>query len=547
MQKQLSEREKRTLNELLQVNILSNNQDRLTRQKPGSLKFLTDNLNNNNDDKNISYNNRKSPLTSTAFFQKNRKNNRTQKVLSLKPKRLVKLYGGEIPLKFLGKATLDYPKTFYTRDHDEFERKINSTGKKSKGPNSIENEIVNINEETEFKASSGIKFAQHSNNFYKLKKNIDLISENRKRSYENLFNKLVKLFDIQAKLFFTEEFEENNYFSKTTSTFNTLSSQKMSTLNYKNISEEKSNSANSSKIKKIISVCFEIGVSMYKFLILILTELREKKDENIKLFKKSNEMEIRNNQIAKEFETLQKYHNRYDVNSKIYLQQCRENTIKNIKEKFNRKENEYIMNIYKLEEEIRNLTVLLNKNKEYYNKLKETEKEVEKSKRKNEEMKFYFNKELQEKIIQNANEKDREEELSNKVQDLEDIIDQLKKEQEDNKRKEIENNAKVKKIKMIVNEKNENILMINEELEWFRREYDKERFNHNNTKVALQILESRIFKDDEKPSEEKVKKEEKEANKNNTVNKKDKNADKKKEENKGDIKLNLILSSESND
>ena len=28
-----------------------------------------------------------------------------------------------------------------------------------------ENEIVNINEETEFKASSGVKFAQHSNNF----------------------------------------------------------------------------------------------------------------------------------------------------------------------------------------------------------------------------------------------------------------------------------------------------------------------------------------------------------------------------------------------
>ena len=380
-----------------------------------------------------------------------------------------------------------------------------------------------------------------------MKKNIDLLSDSRKRSYENLFNKLVKLFDIQAKLFFTEEFEDNNYFSKTASTFNTLSSQKISTINYKNISEEKSNNAVSSKIKKIISVCFEIEVAMYKFLNLILTELREKKDENIKLFKRSNEQEIRNNQITKEFETLQKYHNRYDVNSKIYLQQCRENTIKNIKEKFNKKENEYILNIYKLEEEIRNLTVLLNKNKIYYNKLKETEKEVEKSKKKNEEMKFYYNKELQERIIQNANEKDREEELINKVQELEDTIDQLKKEQEDNKRKEIENNAKVKKIRMIVNEKNENILMINEELEWFRREYDKERFNHNNTKVALQILESRIFKEEEKPSEEKTKKEENEANKNKTVNKNDKNADKKKAENKGEIELNLNISSESND
>ena len=51
---------------------------------------------------------------------------------------------------------------------------------------------------------------------------------------------------------------------------------------------------------------------------------------------------------------------------------------------------------------------------------------------------------------------------------------------------------------MIVNEKNENICMLNEELEWYIREYTKEKFNHNNSKTALQILEKRIFKDDEK-------------------------------------------------
>lgn len=50
-------------------------------------------------------------------------------------------------------------------------------------------------------------------------------------------------------------------------------------------------------------------------------------------------------------------------------------------------------------------------------------------------MKFLFNKEIHEKIIQNANEKDKEEELNNKLDDLEETIDKLKEDQEINKRK----------------------------------------------------------------------------------------------------------------
>ena len=191
------------------------------------------------------------------------------------------------------------------------------------------------------------------------------------------------------------------------------------------------------------------------------------------------------------------------------------------------------------------MTILLSKNKEYYNKLKETEKEIEKSKKQNEEMKSLYNKEIHEKIIQNANEKDREEELNNKIIELEETIDRLKEEQEGNKRKEIETNAKVKKIRMIINEKNENILMLNEELEWYIREYQKEKFNHNNTKTALQILENRIFKDDGTDGE-KSKKDETDDNKENNK-KSNSNSNKKGEEdNNKVIKLTLNISGDSN-
>ena len=94
---------------------------------------------------------------------------------------------------------------------------------------------------------------------------------------------------------------------------------------------------------------------------------------------------------------------------------------------------------------------------------------------------------------------------------------------------------------MIVNEKNENILMLNEELEWYLREYQKEKFNHNNTKAALQILENRLFKDDDKTDGDKSKKEESDEVKENNI----KN-NKKEEENKDAPKLVLNISHDSN-
>jgi len=173
----------------------------------------------------------------------------------------------------------------------------------------------------------------------------------------------------------------------------------------------------------------------------------------------------------------------------MYLAKARANTINNIKNLFNKKENEYKISMYKMEDEIKDLTHLLNKNKDYFTKYKEKEAEVIASKRQRDEYKYLYNKEIQEKILQNANEKDKEEELNKKVNDLEDNIDELKEEIEENKRKEIESNAKISKMMMILHEKNENIRMAHEELEWYIREYYKK-------KNEIKILENRVFKND---------------------------------------------------
>ena len=139
-----------------------------------------------------------------------------------------------------------------------------------------------------------------------------------------------------------------------------------------------------------------------------------------------------------------------------------------------------------MEDEIKDLTHLLNKNKDYYTKFKEKEAEVLINKKQRDEYKYLYNKEIQEKMFQKSDEKDKEEELTKKVITLEDNIDELKEEIEINKRKEIESNAKLSKIKMILREKNENLFMLNEELEWYIREYYKKN-------KELKALENRIL------------------------------------------------------
>ena len=465
---------KSSLSSLLKINLLSVKTEKISRQKPHL------NIFNNTDTFNkvtaINDDIIKSNLTTTSFYKPYIKINRD--TLSNKSRKNKTMYTGKIPLEFMGKATLDCAKTFYTTSNEELKKnKKIYTVVKNKVFNPFNNEIMNIDKKTEFKFTSEIKFAQTSSDWYKIKKYKSLISELRKQEFEHLFIKISKLLDNQARIFFSKE-NENSFLSpiRTKNINNNI-----------NVEEEEKNVP--IKLKKIIALGLEIGININKFTNLIFNELREKNEENSKLLQRGNDEEMRCNHVTKELEKLQKFCENYDIKSKMYLAKARANTINNIKNLFNKKENEYKISMYKMEDEIKDLTHLLNKNKDYFMKYKEKEAEVIASKRQRDEYKYLYNKEIQEKILQNANEKDKEEELNKKVNDLEDNIDELKEEIEENKRKEIESNAKISKMMMILHEKNENIRMAHEELEWYIREYYKK-------KNEIKILENRVFKND---------------------------------------------------
>jgi hypothetical protein len=104
-----------------------------------------------------------------------------------------------------------------------------------------------------------------------------------------------------------------------------------------------------------------------------------------------------------------------------------------------------------------------------------------------------LNKELQDKNLEYALEKDQKEELIIKLDELNESIKELKEERDYNKRIEIENNAQILKMKIVLNEKNEHLMMMNEELEHYIREYTKEKSNHQNSLNSLRALENRIY------------------------------------------------------
>ena len=482
METPLSENRTKNLSNLLKIKLLTiHDNNKFSRQK-NQLKIFnnTDTFKQFRPVNNIIT----SPnLTTTSFYKQYQKQSRD--LFINKSKRNKTMYSGKIPLEFMGKATLDCTKTFCTTTNEELKKnkKLYSVVK-NKVFNPFNNEIMNINKKTELKFKTQIKFSQNSSDWYKFKKYKGLISELRQREFDDLFNKILKLLDIQTLIFFANH-EQNN----------------------KNNKEEEEKIILPDKLKKIISLGLEIGNGIIKFTNLLFNELREKTEENSKLVQSRNEQEMKCNHVTQELDKLQKFCESYDISSKMYLAKARENTINNIKDFFHKKENEYKINLYKMEDEIKDLTHLLNKNKDYYTKYKEKEAEVINNKRQRDEYKYLYNKEIQEKILLNASEKDKEEELNKKVNELEDNIDELKEEIEGNKRKEIESNAKLSKIMMILREKNENILMLNEELEWYIREYNKK-------KNELKTLENRVFKNnnDIKKSVNKEPKEQKENN-----------------------------------
>lgn len=419
-------------------------------------------------------------------------------MLKYKPKRLINFKGINIPLPTLGKASLDYSKTLCSEMNSEIKKSstvniFNSKQSiKKNNINKIE-ELIKDDNLIEFKNIYILKYAQYSDNFSKFHQYKELVTDARKRDFEDLYCKISKSLETQSQILLNDLNNENkNINSISVSPYATTSqiSQTKNNFLYKNDNQSISNK------KKILVICSDYSYYIIRFINLLFKEIKEYKNEIIKLLKNNHEYELKINTLTKELDDIKTYLNKYNINKKIFEEKEKENAIKIIKDKYIHKENEYIITMHTLQEEIYSLIKLLDRNKNYYNKFKEVEKEINNSKKNNDLLRIKFNKELHEKNLQCAIEKDKREELLNQLNDLNNTIKELKEQKDQQKRQEIEITAQILKMKIIIDEKNESLMMMSEELEHYMREYNKEKYNYQNTLAVLRALENRIYNEE---------------------------------------------------
>ena len=481
---------------------MSNKSKTLDKDIHNLRQLLRENILSISSNKKIKFS--EEPYIKTNPNQNNDSLNNNKKIFSFsmlkyKPKRLINFKGINIPLPTLGKASLDYSKTFGQDNASELKQfsKTNLFNSrtlitKHKSKNKIE--LVKDDNLIEFKNIFIIKYAQFSDNFSKFHQNKELITDARKRDFEDLYSKISKSLELQSQLLLNDLDDKNKQNEKQNINVNPYSTANLTTESKDKNMFNKDDNIN--KKKKVIELCADYSSYIIKFINILFKEIKEYKNEIIKLLKKNHEYELKINCLKKELDDLKNYLNKYNINKRIFEEKEKENSIKKIKNKYLHKENEYLTTMYKLEDEIYSLIKLLDKNKDYYNKYKKAETEINIKNKNSDILKLRFNKELSDKNLQFLIEKDKREELMYKLEELNSVIKELKEQKETQKRQEIEINAQILKMKIIIDEKNENLMMMNEELEYYIREYNKEKYNHINTLAVLRSLENRIYNEE---------------------------------------------------
>ena len=461
----------------------------------------------------------------------------------------------------LGKSTLDVKKIF---------GKINIKKKRE----TEKEEIKDVPNEKllSFKNEYILKFAKNYEYFNNLGKNSELISESKKEHFLDFFKKIKRILINQTNIFFDDykmknkeenfKFEtldiksgfykyksnQSNKSLELPKIFTTLQNEELSeisTIEKNKLKENKIEEKLNSKNKEIISSWYQLCTLINKFLSLIFNELKESKEYIRQITQKLKDYEVRSEKNNKEIEHMKSFLDKYEVNSKIFLKIKNEKEIEKMKLIFNKKENEYILSNYQLKTEIKNLTSLLEENQKYYNLYKQLEKGKDIDKKKNEELKYFYNLELQEKNMENIIHTENEEELNKKIDELNKVIEGLKSDKDEYKKKDIENKIKIKNLIMNINEKNENIRMQNEEIEWFIREYNKLNNNYLDTKKDLRNIENLLLtkmkgKENNKERNELEKNKEEKSDKNDNKNEKDDEKDNEQSESEKSFLENIF-------
>ena len=203
-------------------------------------------------------------------------------------------------------------------------------------------------------------------------------------------------------------------------------------------------------------------------------ELHFIKNENLimkqKMLSQDSELHTKNKEISE----INDYILKYDLTNKVKYGKKKEASIQDVKQKFNSQEAGYVLTIHKLQEEINQLTNLLDQNKNDLIKYKTDSAKLKKLQLDCEKDKDAFEQKISEKEVAIKLLTDEAVDLNEKILELENEIQQFKEKEKKIKLDIIEYEAKIKNLNDIVTKDNEMI----DNLEKENRKYKERKIEY---------------------------------------------------------------------
>ena len=362
----------------------------------------------------------------------------------------------------------------------------------------IINKEFNINNKKviNFKSDQIKFFSKISGEFTIFKKFVNFMSDRNKLTLNHYLSQLSNLIEIQRNVLFIDNINYNYFESQRKE--KTILDKNMNT-SYQNIisqpKEKKKIILDEQKVHnlfdndtmfKYLNINSEYNTLLNKCFDLVFNELKELKEKNMELLKANFENDILLNSRNKELKEIQKYLNSSEAKAFFDFTRKKEDIVKKMGLKYTRKESKYIMDLYNLNYEMKELILLLNRNKEYYNKYKELKEKEKSSIKENFYMKAHLTNELEKNEMKYQNEREINIDLNERIMELEDENNKLKDMNENMKLGQIQCDSKIKRLYDIIKEKNENLRVMKEALDSYYNKYYKETKNHETTKLILQ-------------------------------------------------------------
>ena len=348
-----------------------------------------------------------------------------------------------------------------------------------------------------FKSEQIKLFSKISGDYTNFKKFVNFINDRHKLTLNFYLSQLSNLIEIQRNVLFIDNANYSYFESKIKD--QTLLDKNINTnTSNVNIAKPKENKKiiideqkvhnlfNNKTMIKYLKINSEYNSYLYKCFDLIFNELKELKEKNMELLKANYENDILLNSRNKELKDIQKLLNSNQAKEFFESYRKKEDIVKNMGLKYNKKESKYLLDLYNLNYEMKELILLLNKNKEYYNKCKELEEKGKQSFRENMYMKAHLTSQLEKNKMNYKNEVGINIDLNEHIVELEEDINKLKNKNEEMVLNEIQLDSKIKRLNDIINEKNENLRMMKEEMDYYYIRYKREILSHETTKVILQ-------------------------------------------------------------